>query len=171
MLATMDTLARCFTSVFRRGFLVGTLVAGGCPLYVREMEDPCREVECGERAMCSDGVCQCQQGYDGDPDDVCTPAQEWWIVDACEDGRDIAWRLFAQDRDWAWPSADAVFETPGDWVDAIEVIGCVEGEAICFGAQSGNIAWGVGLEGDHPCTDCCYSCGPAPVDLGYLECD
>ena len=130
--------------------------------------------ECGLNAYDYGGACACIANYDGDPYEACEPVMELLITDLCDDGLDIEWRVFAEDRDWVWPDAAQVFWTAGYDVDVIESLQCQDGESLCFGAVAGDEVWGLVLEGpggELACTDCCFDCGAYLFDLGFLTCD
>lgn len=116
-------------------------------------------------------VCVCRDGYAGDPYVGCEVAPEWWIADFCDDGLDVEWRLFSQSENWSWPGDGGVFVTPGFGIDQFERTFCEEGETICWGAVAGDRQWGVGIDGDLPCDDCCFDCAPATYPIGDLKCD
>lgn len=153
---------------------------------------------CGLNAYCDNGACVCDEGFvamcgtgdclalrqvcDGLPDcpnwadeapETCaqTEIQQWTLTDDCADGRDIEWKLWSTERDWAWPGADAVFVTDGrNWPNH-EQIECLRGERICFGAAAGEHSWGVGLDATGQCEDCCFRCLSDAVDLGAMTCE
>ena len=116
------------------------------------------------------GLCECHSGFEGDPYEICDPRQSWKITDGCDDDLDIEWRLTSFDSEWVWPESPSVFVTPGFTLDDEEVIRCREGELICFGAQAGERSWGVGLDGNEECDDCCFECEVGSVDAGILTC-
>ena len=141
--------------------------AFGCVLYVED-------TQCGPNAYDYRGACYCEDGYDGDHprDEGCSPVMTFRITDACDDGHDIEWKLFSDDRDWTWPTGAAVYTTRGLDYDSYESILCDEGELICFGAESGTgLVWGVGLDYSAACDDCCFVCGSYEQDLGLLYCN
>lgn len=157
------SLARTATSVIV-GF-AGAL-AIGCVFYVED-------TQCGPFAYAYRGACYCEDGYDGnDPrGDGCSPLMTWRVTDDCNDGADVAWKLYASDRDWTWPAGEAVYLTPGLGYDALETIICNDGELICFGAETeSGLVYGVGLDFAQSCSDCCYSCSSRELDIGYLTC-
>ena len=153
---------------------------------------------CGLNAYCEDGACVCEQGFlavcgtgdclalrqlcDGVPDcanqadeadETCAQqaVQQWTLVDDCDDGRDIEWRLWSRDRDWAWPGPDEAFVTDDEGVPSHEEVECLFGEQICLGAVAGARTWGVGVDGTGHCEGCCFICSEEPVDLGGLSCE
>jgi hypothetical protein len=150
--------------------LLGALGLGalglGCVLYVDD-------TECGPFAYDYRGACYCEDGYEGDDPRGygCSPVMSWRITDDCNDGADVAWKLFSDDRDWTWPAGNAVYLTPGLGYDGVETIVCEVGELICFGAETetGRV-YGVGLDFAQGCNDCCYSCSSREIDIGYLTC-
>lgn len=148
---------------------VGALALSGCVFYAVDDGPPC-----GAQASRIGGECVCLADHVGDPYVGCDPVMTFLITDACDDGLDVEWRMHARDRDWVWPDANSVFVTPGLDVDAHQNLGCLTDETICFGAVAGERVWGVGLEGPqgpHSCEDCCFTCGPYEVDLGFLTCN
>ncbi|MEM6292154.1 MAG: hypothetical protein AAGA54_12840 [Myxococcota bacterium] len=157
------------------------------------------DTTCGLNAFCDDGLgaCVCAEGFvavcgtgdclpeallcDGNDDcvngndelaEVCTSAdvQQWAVTDVCDDGQDIAWRLWSLDRGWVWPSLSSTFFTDGYDVITYTSIECVTGETICLGAELGGASWGVGLDGVGDCEDCCWPCQEGVVDFGALAC-
>ncbi len=153
---------------------------------------------CGLNAWCDDGACVCEQGFvavcgtgdclglgkvcDGTPDcanqadelpQTCAQqvVQQWTVVDDCDDGVDVQWRLYSRDRDWAWPVADTVFVTDAPGIPSHEEVECLQGETICFGADAQGRTWGVGIDGTDQCDDCCFLCRVDPVDLGVVGCE
>lgn len=158
---------------------------------------PTCDSACGLNASCQDGACQCADGFvavcgtgdctaeaalcdgtadctnaaDEDPT-VCfeTVVMELALVDGCDDGKDISWRLWSHGREWAWPGPDTVYLTEGFDVTSVMPIECLEGDPVCLGAAAGEHDWGVGLPGDLACDDCCEPCRAQRVDFGVLEC-
>lgn len=153
---------------------------------------------CGLNAYCEQGACVCEQGFiavcgtgdclalrqlcDGVPDcpnqadeapQTCAQEaiQQWTLVDDCDDGLDVRWRLWSLDRDWAWPGPETTFVSEGMGRPNHEEVECLQGEQICWGAQAGARIWGVGVDGTGACDDCCYRCLDEPVDLGGLGCE
>ena len=153
---------------------------------------------CGLNSYCETGACVCDDGFiavcgtgdclalrqlcDGIPDcpnsadeapQTCAQGsiQQWTLDDACDDGLDVSWRLWSRDRDWAWPGPDATFVTDGFGRSSHEEVDCLKGESVCFGAEAGERSWGVGIDGEASCEDCCFLCSDEPVDLGTLGCE
>ena len=90
------------------------------------------------------------------------PRIEWTIEDACADGQDIHFRFF-QIRSGnvvrVWPSSSRVYVAPfGEPVTATLDPSQPElGGKICYGAEAGNRYWGIGIDGDEGCDDCCLA--------------
>ncbi|MBZ5714470.1 hypothetical protein [Nannocystis pusilla] len=171
----------------------------GCQDATPAVDEECAK-DCGQNAYCSEGECYCELDHvyvcgenagcmpterlcdkandcPNAADEalaVCSPPvfQEWLLTDDCDDGLDIEWRLFAQDRDWTWPSIDSTFRTAGRGVDVYQIIQCFEGEWICFAGASGDVTWGFNLDGTGECENCCAACGSQDLlDLGFLTCE
>lgn len=123
------------------------------------------------RALC-DGAADCANAADEDPL-VCFDGavQPWTVVDRCDDGAPVRWRVWAQDRDWVWPNPDETFVSDGYDRETEQSIECLVGELLCFGAESAGSVWGVGLDGRGQCDDCCEPCGIEAVDVGELTCE
>ena len=161
---------RRFVQAFALAAAATAGAALGCVVYV---EDRCLDVDCGDNATCDRGWCECYVGYEGDPDQACDPVQTILIQDHCDDGRDIDYALYSADREWRWPAGSDTYRTAGYGANTGVDIVCYEGEWICFGAQAGELAWGVGLDGTDVCDDdwCCFECYPDTFDLGLLTCE
>ena len=90
------------------------------------------------------------------------PRIEWTIEDECADGRDAHFRFF-QIRSGnvvrVWPSSSRVYIAPfGEPVTATLDPSQPElGGKICYGAEAGNRYWGIGLDGNQSCDNCCLS--------------
>lgn len=132
----------------------------------------CGTADCLATSLLCDGVADCPAGEDEAPS-VCADEidQEWTLIDDCNDGIDVQWRLWSADGTWTWPGGDEVFWSRGYGLLAFESILCFEGETICLGAQADTKTWGVGLDGTVPCEDCCYACGLDRVEFGWLACE
>jgi hypothetical protein len=186
---TSDAKCRC-----KPGFVGDPYARYGCTPSQPQMH--C-ETTCGLNAYCAEGACRCADGFvavcgtgdcipeaalcDGVEDcangadedqEICFPiiVQEYVVVDDCNDGQDVLWRLWAGDRDWVWPGPDDAFVTWGYGEDSSELIECRRGELVCFGASLGGAHWGVAADGRLTCQDCCHVCDGGWVDLGFLGC-
>ncbi len=155
---------------------------------------------CGLNAYCDDGACVCAAGFvavcstgdciaasslcDGVPDcaneadessEVCDTfvVQTWHVVDDCDDGLDVEWRLWSEDGTWVWPNIEEVFMTAGLGARVTESIECLEGETVCLGAAAEGASghrWGVGIDGEMSCDGCCFRCEAGSIDYGALLC-
>ena len=106
------------------------------------------------------------------------PRIEWTFEDACADGRDAHVRFF-QFRSGrivrTWPSSThayvARFGQPETAI--LEPSQPELGGQICFGAEAGNLYWGVGIDGDESCDRCCLSVprSGTVTDSSRLVCD
>lgn len=111
-----------------------------------------------------------------DDDDGFFPIAEasmnWVLVDQCQDGRGIQAALFETETGRVFPSRSTVWVAPpGDEIDV--VIECGDGNQVCFGAEtdpSSDFFWGVGIDGNAGCDDCCDLCRDNVVEFD-LFCD
>lgn len=171
----------------------------GCKDITPDVDATCK-ADCGQNAYCSEGACYCELDHvavcgvnagcmpanrvcDDKPDcpnsadenvAVCGDPvyQEWLITDDCDDGLDIEWRLFAQDRDWAWPDITSTFVTTGIGAEDFQTIQCFSGETICMAGAAGDTVWGLNLDGTGSCDTCCFLCGSESFnDLGFQTCN
>jgi hypothetical protein len=147
-----------------------TCVEGRCACEA-EAVGTCGDRTCVPLTSLCDDQADCASGYDEEPN-VCRPTAllDWLLTDSCDDGLDVEFRLWAQDREWVWPGGDEVYETPGVSVDALQRIACAEGELVCFGGRAGAVEWGLGLDGQGDCSECCTPCTDGVFDLGFLTC-
>ncbi len=97
-------------------------------------------------------------------------SMRWRVVDRCPDGRGLQFRLF--DRTGV---AGKVFPENGGTYKAIsgraadKVIVCRTNNRICPGITTTPrtpLYWGVGVNGDKKCLNCCKLCGPKSI---YVE--
>ena len=91
------------------------------------------------------------------------PRITWAMRDSCNDGRDIEYRFFAVNNNQitgAWPGNNRVYVAKEKGRSDSHTLPCSAGyNKICYGGQSaGGRWWGIGLNGQERCTDCCWSC-------------
>ena len=74
-----------------------------------------------------------------------------------------------------WPSGNNVYViNPGSTHQ--QTLACTPGRLVCYGGTDPNnpgSRWGVGIDGDQSCTDCCKTCpstGNSTLSFGRLEC-
>lgn len=95
----------------------------------------------------------------------------WQLTDGCPDGLGIQARFFDLSNGGVWPGGNLVWMTPveGGFVD--EVLACIPGAQICYGAETNPVTgayWGRSLDGAQACPACCAICGngdPPPINL------
>ena len=90
------------------------------------------------------------------------------IEDGCNDGYRINYRFYGYNSQntatRVFPAQNRQYYTPGYNREVRHSLGCAdEVVRICFGAETGNTTWGVGLDGDQSCTNCCYTCPSSGV--------
>ena len=148
------------------------LYSTGCLWAISEAIDD--DHGCDINAYWDGDQCVCDDGYVCDPYVECSPLVEqfWYVVDGCDDLRDVEFRLFSDAGDAAWPSWDEVFLTSGFDVRAPVSIECILGEVICYGAQSSLKTWGCGLNDDVVgCDNSCFVCDYASAPEEILLCN
>lgn len=92
-------------------------------------------------------------------------AMTWTISDGCNDGRGIQFKFYDRTSNGVWPSASTHWTT-GVGGSASRTLSCTRGNRICFGATTDpmtNTYWGIGLEGNRGCDNCCYACADGSV--------
>ena len=109
----------------------------------------------------------------GSPGGGESPGITFRVTDACNDGYDMNYRFFANDAGsdviGVWPEAGRVYVTRGLGETHTHTLACTsETVKICYGARResssrDNSYWGVGLDGDEGCSDCCNSCPTSGV--------
>lgn len=90
------------------------------------------------------------------------PTIDWTVVDNCNDGRQMQFRLFEYrggqivDR---WPSDRSRSYVANELGTEyfVRTRSALDGEQVCFGGNAGNQYWGVGIDGDRGCETCCYA--------------
>ena len=102
-----------------------------------------------------------------------SPGITFRVTDACNDGYDINYRFFANNADsdviGVWPESGRVYATRRVGETYTHTLACTSDTVkICYGAQResssrDNSYWGVGLDGDEGCADCCNSCPSSGV--------
>jgi len=95
----------------------------------------------------------------------------WEIIDLCDDGFNIWFKFFTQESGWVWPEKNS-WSTDSYGKRVTQEIACTNGTWICYGAEPSNADgyWGVGLQGDEGCEDCCSLCEPSTIPL-KLTCE
>ena len=120
-------------------------------------------VICPNGFQCSLATRDCEQA---------NGALRWQLTDGCADGLRIQVRFFDTTHSGHWPAeAGQAWITPAEGGFVDESLACIPGATVCYGAtpfpQDGSY-WGLGIDGDQGCTDCCVTCGggnPPPINL------
>jgi hypothetical protein len=90
---------------------------------------------------------------------------EWRVTDLCEDGFLIEYKFYDFDNNLVWPSSSTHYEAVYYNNTYTHVLRCRPGARVCFGGRTGNLYWGVDVDGSENCSDCCSTCGTS----GYYE--
>ena len=87
------------------------------------------------------------------------------IADGCNDGVSLRYRAFSATSptarpDRVWPSSSETYVAQVVEQAYTHRLSCTPGRNICFGAEGsdGQGRWGVGIDGDRSCNDCCVTC-------------
>ena len=92
---------------------------------------------------------------------------ELTVVDQCPDGEDIQYRFFefvsrsSTRPAGVWPGGDRVYVTRGYSLRTTSRLRCTAGRLVCYGGESRTtqrIYWGIGIDGDKSCSQCCVTC-------------
>ena len=90
------------------------------------------------------------------------------ITDTCNDRRRVDFKFFEVSggrlTGHAWPGGGRIYYSPGFNETTTSRLACTVGTNVCYGAEidERNWYWGIGLEGNRGCTDCCYTCTATP---------
>ena len=112
------------------------------------------------------GNLSCDGGDDGAGNGG-DPVLVFRIEDACNDGYDFQYRFFERFSDGSLtgrriPGGGNVYITRSFGQSHSHRLNCSSSAGYCVGANRRGINetryWGVGIDGDQGCTDCCYSC-------------
>lgn len=79
--------------------------------------------------------------------------------------------FYSQDRNSAWPG-DGQAYVLDDYAVHTFRLNCVAGEKICYGAWidgDSNTYWGVGIDDQYGCSDCCVTCDNADAGTRNLD--
>ncbi|KZX50342.1 hypothetical protein A3709_11345 [Halioglobus sp. HI00S01] len=82
------------------------------------------------------------------------------IADGCNDGYRINYRFFDRDNNLRWPAGGGVYYTSALNQTYTSYLSCETGGLVCYGAESSDqyFTWGVGINDNSGCTDCCITC-------------
>ncbi|MDE0510196.1 MAG: pre-peptidase C-terminal domain-containing protein, partial [Gammaproteobacteria bacterium] len=112
------------------------------------------------------GNLRCDGGDDGGGSGG-DPVLVFRVEDACNDGYDLQYRFFEQFSGGSLtgrriPGDGSVYVTGSFGQSHSHRLNCSSSAGYCLGANRRGINetryWGVGIDGDQSCTDCCYSC-------------
>jgi len=106
---------------------------------------------CASGEICLEGECE-------NIEEISTAAISLSITDFCDDGYAINYKFFDVDHDLVWPSASSHYYTEFYDYKYTSDLSCIPGAKICYGAATGELYWGVGINGDYGCEGCCVFC-------------
>jgi hypothetical protein len=83
----------------------------------------------------------------------------------------IDFKFYDRANNLVWPSANTHYEMSAGSSRAVS-LNCKTGANVCFGATSADRSqyWGVGVNGDHGCENCCATCSDRRVTPAALSC-
>lgn len=122
----------------------------------------CQSTGCPPGFFCSVATSRCEGA---------SATIRWTLHDGCADGVGIQARFFDLTHGGVWPGGDQVWLTMVDGGFVDEVLACIPGAKICYGAEpapTNGDFWGLSLDGRRECDACCASCGngdPPPIRL------
>ena len=88
------------------------------------------------------------------------------ISDGCNDGYRINYRFFeyrGSEQTGVWPGQGQQYHTRRFEEEYTSNLQCTVGRKVCFGGNTGDRYWGVGIEGNRSCTACCWTCTDRPT--------
>lgn len=80
------------------------------------------------------------------------------IEDACNNGIRINYKFYDFTNNLVWPSSTTHYYTQYYGARYTHNLSCRVGASVCYGGRSGNIYWGVDVDGSKYCDACCISC-------------
>ena len=90
-------------------------------------------------------------------------AQSWTLVDGCNDGAGVHFRIFDMTggkTNLVWPNLEERYVLPRGETRMVQ-LHVAPGSKLCYGAASdrpgSGTYWGVGVNGAESCESCCYS--------------
>ena len=110
-----------------------------------------RIIPCTPSEICLDLTCQ-------NIEELSTATIELSITDKCNDGYYIEYKYFDVDHYLVWPDADSHFITEYYDQEYTSGLSCIPNTKICYGGNTGDIYWGLSIDGDQSCESCCVSC-------------
>jgi len=132
--------------------------------------------DCGD---CQECIWACETAPDGTTPLECGRATQtddtFYVVDDCDDGFPLLYRLFDRSSGLAWPLDGGTYETGTLGSVSCPDFTCVHGTRVCLGGETkGGGGWslGVGLDGTLPeSDDWCATCGASAVTGWTLSCE
>ena len=98
-----------------------------------------------------------------------SPQIIWDMEDACNDGIDVKYRFFHYQNNRivrTWPSSSRVYVASQFGTPYTSTLEPSSGGKVCYGAEAGRKYWGVGIDGDESCDNCCSSVPEAgPIEV------
>lgn len=97
----------------------------------------------------------------------------WGLTDNCNDGQDVLVKFYDRANNLVWPDRNEVYVLSVPGRQYIHNLACVPGASICYGAEPRDrrgAYWGVSLDGDSGCVDCCGTCGEEGTYRKSLTC-
>jgi hypothetical protein len=95
------------------------------------------------------------------------------ITDKCDDGYSLYYRFFDITNYLAWPSMEEVYYTKNYNTKYTHNLLCNSGAKICIGGENGDSGdfFGLGINGDGSCDNCCIICSDGLSEEWTFTCN
>jgi hypothetical protein len=88
----------------------------------------------------------------------------------------IYFKFFDETLNLVWPAPPNVYYFPDSNQVYSDALACTTGDQICYGGSFSETSeapdyWGVGINNDEQCENCCYTCQTATTQVNDLSCN
>jgi hypothetical protein len=155
----------------------GTCLAGTVPVYRAYNNGSTRGVDSNHRITTSMAAIQevVNRGWTYEGAVMCAPNPTvangtiTWVVGNQWCGGEVDYKFFDIDNSLVWPSASSYYYSYYGQTYTSR-LSCISGAKICLGANSGTWYWGVGVNNNQSCTDCCGYCDGRTYTFSFGGC-
>ena len=94
------------------------------------------------------------------------------VKDTCNDKQDIMFKFYDETNKLVWPSVNKSYYTEKYNYYSLNRLSCSKGANICVGGSTPDYSkpFGVGINNDSSCADCCGRCNNGSIYLVKLAC-